>query len=56
MAKLQVSKKHQKAIYRLIKETDWDKFWNTVTEKASDEIEAYRIARAKSLAHVQTFI
>ena len=39
-----------KAVNAFIAQTDWDEFWRRVIAKASPKIEAYRVARARSLA------
>ncbi len=45
-------------IEKILQNTDWQKFWDTVSENCQKEIEAYRVAEAKSraVAHLHWFI
>ncbi len=55
-SKVKPTKAQQIAIDALISQTNWTEFWNKVTEKSAAEIEAYRIARAKSLKISHVFL
>ncbi len=46
---LHLSPEAAEAVDRFIKETDWDAFWNGVTERTAPQIDAYEKARVKSL-------
>jgi hypothetical protein len=44
-----ISEEDKKIIQRMLDETDWDEFWSDVSKKCVPEIDAYKLARAKSL-------
>ena len=37
-------------VVRLLNSKNWDGYWQEVSEQVAKEVEAYRLARAKSLA------
>jgi hypothetical protein len=36
-------------VRRILNATDWDEYWREVSKQVSQEVDAYELARAKSL-------
>ena len=45
----QLSPDAARAVDRFIRETDWNVFWTRVVERTTPEVDAYEMARVKSL-------
>jgi len=41
----------EEKIKRILAQTDWNKYWEEVSERVAKEVDAYEVARAKSLEH-----
>lgn len=43
-------------IAKILANTNWKKFWQDVADESEPELEAYRIASAKSMANPHVFV
>ena len=50
LEKVVLSKEDESRIQGILKNTDWGQYWADVGEASRSEIDAYRIARVKSLS------